>query len=356
MQRIGYHVVNVGERDVRNGYASFVNLTKDSSLPFISANLVRQDNGEKIWPGHAVVDLASPSGDKTFKIGVIGVARLNAMFMKPGPEGTNMVLASPLESVQREMAELEKKNVDLVVLLAALHKNDARKICETVSGIDYVVGAYGGVYTIEPETVGDTWVTYSGNQGKRLGETRVFFNDDGTVFESQTFMHFLTKVYPNNQELLEYVNSVLGDLLDKKGAVATPPAAVDEGLPSGPYIGSTACKTCHEKSHAHWSGSGHATALASLQQKGKGENQGCITCHATAVGKTGGFVSLAQTPGLAGVGCESCHGPGDVHRKYPRRQFGMNITLTTCTECHDAANSPEFDYYTYLAMIKHEDL
>jgi hypothetical protein len=352
MQRIGYHVVNIGERDVRMGYDSFVNRTKDSTLPFISANLVRQDTGERIWPGHAVVELATPDGGKQFKIGVIGVARLNAMFMKPGPDGSNMILASPVESVKREMAELKQKNVDIVVLLTALHKNDARKICDAVSGIDFVVGAYGGAYTIEPERFGDTWVAYSGNQGKRLGETRVFFDSDGEIFGSQTYMHFLTKVYPDNQEMLDFVGSVLSE---KESAAVTPPAATNDGLLGGDYIGSLACKACHEKSHAGWRASGHASALASLREKGKVADEGCISCHATAVGEVGGYVSLARTPGLAGVGCESCHGPGKLHREYPQRQFGMDIVLATCTECHDAANSPKFDYYAYLEMIKHKD-
>jgi len=62
---------------------------------------------------------------------------------------------------------------------------------------------------------------------------------------------------------------------------------------------------------------------------------------------------MAQTPALAGVGCESCHGPGGTYtqdgymtlknKEYKRSELvavGMTVpSAETCKRCHNA-NSP----------------
>jgi hypothetical protein len=98
-------------------------------------------------------------------------------------------------------------NVDLVVLLSAFHKDDAKRLAEAVPGIDYVVGAYGGIFSTTVEKAGGATILYSGNQGKRLGEQRVFLKAGG-VERDQFLMHFLTSQYPAERKMLEFVNSV----------------------------------------------------------------------------------------------------------------------------------------------------
>lgn len=41
----------------------------------------------------------------------------------------------------------------------------------------------------------------------------------------------------------------------------------------------------------------------------------CVSCHVTGFGKPGGFVSIEQTPELAGVQCEECHGAASEYLK-----------------------------------------
>ena len=100
-----------------------------------------------------------------------------------------------------------RAKVDVVVLLAALHREEAGRIVTKVGGIDLVVGSYGGIVTAKETRVGDTWLLYAGNQGKRIGESRVYAQG-GKPSAVETHMHLLTRLYPHNQDMLDWVNEI----------------------------------------------------------------------------------------------------------------------------------------------------
>lgn len=223
---MGYKVVNVGEREVRSGFDEFQQRIKSSHMEFISANLVLQETQEPVFRPHVVVDAVAPDGKSRRRVGVVGALRYNPLFLKDGPGGKKMIIAHPLDRVRKEVEALRKEKVDLVVLLAGMHKDDARRIAAEVEGIDYILGAYGGLVTSFAEKEGDCSILYSGNQGKHLGETRVFFSEQGQVSSDTTHMHLLTVAYPADQEMLNFVNSVP---VKAKAPAATTSSLRDEG-------------------------------------------------------------------------------------------------------------------------------
>jgi hypothetical protein len=89
------------------------------------------------------------------------------------------------------------------------------------------------------------------------------------------------------------------------------------------YISAKKCKACHMKQYKSWSQTKMASSFenlkagvkveekkkAGLEDKDYTTDPKCLKCHTTGYGK-GGFVSMEKTPDLAGVQCESCHGPG----------------------------------------------
>jgi len=342
MQRLGYQAVNVGERDVKMGYQHFHERTAGTDLAFVSANIVRQESKEPIFPPHLVVEATSPDGKARRRIGIIGVARFNPLFLKAGPDGSNMVIAHPTERVKAEVEALQKQKVETIVLLAALHKDDARRIIREVPGIDFVIGSYGGAFTINAEQEGDTYILYSGNQGKRFGETRVFMNGENKVHAQVTKMHFLTRIYPSNPEMEKFVEQV--PLVAEGTGTTGPPSR---------YVGSAGCKDCHQAEWEQWSSTAHARSLKSLTAKNKQTDAACVSCHVTGNGQPGGFRDAVSTPELAQVGCESCHGPGEHHAEFPGDAYGEELEIAACTGCHDLQNSPEFDYYAYLPRVSH---
>lgn len=350
MSTLGYRVVNVGERDVRQGYAGLMEMLGERDVPLVSSNLVDHRSREPVFPPYRVVEAVSPDGQASLRIGVVGVMRYNPIFRKPGPDGGELAIVHPVDPVKAAVAELEAADVDAIVLLAALHRDDAERIATEVPQIDFVVGSYGGHYTSRQDRVGETWLLYSGNQGKRFGETRVFTDGDGEIVDQQTRMHFLTKMYPSQPAMLEFVDSV-PSVSDEVAAEQTAEVGIDLAAIGGPYTGSAACKQCHASEYAAWETTSHAHAFDTLAEHK--ERASCRACHTVASGIAGGFVSVEATPELASVGCESCHGAGRDHVKEPRSRYGT-VGLSTCTACHDRKNSPKFDYYSYVARVNHQ--
>ncbi len=122
------------------------------------------------------------------------------------------------------------------------------------------------------------------------------------------------------------------------------------------YVGSDACRSCHAGEHGRWAAHPHARAFATLESKGKAGDGACRACHTTGYDK-GGFPaggSPAEHAPLAGVGCESCHGPGGDHVDADAPKRGTIVSLAdkcdscvilqVCGSCHDPANDPGFEY------------
>jgi hypothetical protein len=126
---------------------------------------------------------------------------------------------------------------------------------------------------------------------------------------------------------------------------------------SAAYVGSEACRPCHEKEYATWAESPHGKAIESLAAKDEANNEKCQVCHVTALGRAGGFPKggkPAEHADLARVGCESCHGPGGDHVAGDAPRIGTIVSLgdkcdscvilQICGSCHDEANDPGFEF------------
>lgn len=159
-------------------------------------------------------------------------------------------------------------------------------------------------------------------------------------------------------------------------------------LADAQYVGSDKCKKCHFKEYKSWKETkkyetfevlmpGKAADVKAKHgldaSKDYTRDESCIKCHVTGYGHEGGYAmppegdekAAKKAKKLAGVGCESCHGPGsayiDLHeeilkskREYTRDEMyaaGMwKIEATVCTSCHneenpthDAANPFDFE-------------
>jgi hypothetical protein len=355
MKRIGYSVVNVGERDIRLGWERFAARTQDSELAFISSNIVDKQTREQLFPPYDIVEVESPDGSRSKRIGVVGVVRFNPIFSKPGPSGAPMAIVHPVEPVRDAVAQLLAENVDMIVLLAAMHQADAGRLAREVPGIDFILGSYGGLFTDQPEKHGETVMIYAGNQGKRLGVARVFRGPTGDVSDVQSRLHMMNSRYPSEERMLEFVDQANGRADQAEAASGIRAAKPVPAIATvGRYTGNQVCASCHAEAFNHWTATSHAHALDTLDKDPKGAASECQSCHVTGHGEKGGFTGRETSPQFASVGCETCHGPGTQHAKVPTRGYGR-VSVSSCVGCHTREHSPKFDYYTYLGKVRHQE-
>jgi hypothetical protein len=124
--------------------------------------------------------------------------------------------------------------------------------------------------------------------------------------------------------------------------------AESEGIPE--YLGSLACKPCHEKEYRNFmTHAKKSTSFKSIERVKKEltekEIRGCYYCHTTGYGKPGGFISPEKTPHLKNAGCEVCHGPGEFHVKEKDPSFiKRRLTAEDCEVCHTSERVRAFRY------------
>lgn len=150
--------------------------------------------------------------------------------------------------------------------------------------------------------------------------------------------------------------------------VAAPAAASAQN-----YVGSDKCKTCHNaknkgEMYTKWKASAHAKAFETLgneQSKkiAKGDAQKdakCLKCHTTEAAVPADKLAKSFKK-EQGVGCESCHGPGDKHVK-ARMAAEDDAAVTdaeivkapgekNCQGCHNK-ESPTFKGFKYAEAVK----
>lgn len=156
------------------------------------------------------------------------------------------------------------------------------------------------------------------------------------------------------------------------------------------------CRACHLRQYTTWRRTKMAHALDLLKPGERAQEKAaagldankdytadpaCLECHTTGYGAPTGFRSVEETPHLAGVTCEGCHGPGadygtdeamgPQNREHTfEEMFALGLVYpvpeATCRECHnersphnesvDPKYAFDYDERVHLGTHDHEQL
>lgn len=228
------------------------------------------------------------------------------------------------------------------VLLLEGTLDQASALAKAHPALRLIVYRWQGNPPEKPVHVGDTLLVTPGERSKYVVRLRYA----GGRFDGYTPID-LGPEYPDDPHVARLYATYL-KRVDQAGLLDQLPRR-----PSDPYAGTEKCETCHAEAARVWETSGHAHALQTLEKDGHGRDPDCVGCHVVGLADETGYHSRQATPALAEVGCESCHGAGERHAETPQAFKMPKVGEETCTKCHTPLNSPNFDFLTYWARIRH---
>jgi predicted CXXCH cytochrome family protein len=78
-----------------------------------------------------------------------------------------------------------------------------------------------------------------------------------------------------------------------------------------------------------------------------------LPCHTVGFGQAGGYVNEDETPQLANVQCENCHGAGGNHVQNPAQNpLESPLEADLCGTCHQGFHHPTFEQWETSAHAK----
>ena len=257
---------------------------------------------------------------------------------------SELAVTDPIPHLQALVAQYPQHHI---IVMADQSVDALRHLAQQVPGLAAIIGGDVHDPSSEVERIGQTAVVYCGNHGKTVAWWPL--NSDVIAFE------LLRDSYPESVDIRARIVRYQEALAKAELSIDAPQASgmVRLGQSKATYVGSDTCTVCHSDAAAIHGGSRHHHAWDTLQQKGYHRDPECLLCHVTGLGEPSGFTRLQAPISLRQVGCESCHGPGSGHVAAPTEQALRPVTESTCVQCHDAENSPHFEFISYWQKIQH---
>lgn len=296
----------------------------------------------------------------------------------------------PSEALTDVLKKFEEEKVDVRVLLSQSTDEEIREQATAFPQFDIIVAGDGKDGDREPEMIGPVRLLRVGEKGKTAGVVGIYSKNekDSIRYELVTISadHF-----SESEKMTDLMKVYQERLKDSSIVTAESPVAHPSGAT---FVGASKCGECHSKAFDIWKKTPHAHAFESLdpvhQRQGYERLHGiardfdpeCLSCHVTGwdpeeyVRFKSGFVNEAFAADdsekrlqalMAGSQCENCHGPGSRHVELieagnnEAAATEVRVSLEharneTCGKCHDADNSPDFNFAEYWEKVKHPGL
>jgi hypothetical protein len=344
--RMGYDAFTPGELDFAFGVDDLLRLKGQANFPFLLSNLLHVSSSEPVFTPFLIKEIAG------VKVGLFGLLSNRLALGGSVEEKTKYRLADPVETAKKWIAVLEEKNCRVIIAVAHMDLGDKENLAQSVPGIHFILGGHYTPYHLDAYPVNRTKIFMAGARGENIGQVDFSLEPGGP--EARYRLVPLNPQYPDHPQVQEMLRQYKANL---QSLVQSPPKPTPRVAPQTSrrhvvvpvppaFIGDKSCRSCHPQQQRQWASSAHARAFQTLADKEKEGDFLCLSCHTTGLGDsslTGGYLKNVQ--------CEACHGPAEGHPELGRSFPKVNEAV--CLRCHNSANSPHFQYATYLQKIIH---
>lgn len=350
-QILGTVAVNLGERELLLDPQAVTLTAMNYAVPLVSANVAPVDQT------HVVVPVDTGAG--VVRVGFTGFLDPEAVEQaRPGWQ-----VAAPAPALRPVLEELSR-SADVTVVLAQASLARTEAVFADLPAPDLFVVAKESEDPLEPvpTVLRGVPALAPGTQAKYLASATITLAGSTPVVQAGYVG--LSELIPDDpvvRNILDTYQEILKTEHVADQATRRPYAA------GGTYVGPQVCKTCHRGAYQVWTTARHAHSMDPIVAKNHEFDPDCLVCHTTGFSYKGGYESREETPQLAFVSCESCHGPASAHVEAARTKlsggpgadeivlagYGEVRTPDHCMTCHDEPNSPKFDFVTYWPKIQH---
>lgn len=343
----GLVALTPGDLELQLGADRLEALARTKGVPLVVANVDRP-GGKPFGRSYLIHTLADGR-----RVGITGVVEPEMVADRQVHEALRF--RDPEAALEAVLGELGPR-CEILVVLAHAGQSLARRIAEAFDPIDAVIVGHAEQAMARPRRIGRALIVAPDLRGRHLAALDVYPERRGEpVFG-------VGQDWLLGAEVVADAKTQRAILSYRKGLASLPAPAVEPG-DAVRYVGDAACAGCHEAEHASWSGTLHAAAMSSLRPEWNHYDPACTKCHTVGQGEPHGFRRLDLTPSLAGVQCESCHGPAGAHvasPPVPGRPGGVAMPKLTgaaaeqvCLECHNGEHSPRFEFKSWWRRVAH---
>ncbi len=347
MDKLGYDVVALGEREFNFGQKFLLDSFKRVKVEPVCANLIYGDDKKPFVKPYVIRRV----GD--VRVAFFGLMGKDLKLRQLASERP-LTIQDPIPVAKELVPELHKK-ADIVVLLSHVGLTDGQRLTLEVPGIDVMVFGHQVGFSKDILKTNGVINVRGGERGQYIPLIHLVvdnhkitsFDGDVTVLDSKV---------PADDGMNMAVDAFQDDLnrrltKEDQASAATAAQATAAALTGDHYLGDTNCRRCHEAEYQKLAKHPHTTAFSTLTKANRDESPECIRCHVVGYGQPGGFQSKVSTPAMENVQCESCHGMGTKHDAMTSGD--ATVGPEVCKTCHIPERSPNFDYDTYLKKIVH---
>jgi mono/diheme cytochrome c family protein len=369
MKELGYDAIGVGEMDLNFGLGALVKDARAYQLPIVCANLTaRVDSvrirgagaeskaADRLGTAFSPYHIVTRAGARFGFVGLLSPATKTRAATAASVEALTYTIGDAIEAAKVIVPDV-RPLCDVLVVLAHMDENEARRLATEVPGIDIVVLGHdpAGRPLGEQIVVGTTHIVRATAQGQYVGQLDIKLAGDHHLADARNQLHSLSAAYPDDPDM----NKLL-DAFDQENRKIQKDLYAREQLKGAGdnsfgtrYVGLGTCQSCHEDAFNVYMTTRHAHAYETLSSEFVNRDTNCVGCHVTGYGEEGGFGGMRMRGAmvdLVDVQCEACHGPGAEHTRdgsYAAR------AKEACVRCHTPNDDPNFDYDTYWPRIAH---
>ncbi len=372
LKLLKYDAMIPGEEELGVRGARYIDYFDPDAVPIVCANIFNAGEDEPAYRPYVI--LTTNSGLKIAVIGLMDVSVEDIFVSKRFTQ----VVKEPSD-VLPPIVEAVREKVDLVFVVYHASADKAEELA-AVPGVDLILATHRSdkhVSFPSPDSNrveegveirdGVVYIEARTRTNWSLGVIDLKLDDDGTIAHAEHALLFLDRRYEEDPDMVtiyeEYNEKVKKAVLvnseklkkDTEARLLKRGFNVDEmrkRLHRSPFATAEKCRDCHSDAYESWKSTGHASAITTLEKTNQDYDPECVSCHATGVFVRHGFRNRKDDPELVNVQCEACHGPGLDHARLPLKDFGR-IGEQMCLSCHTEDQTPDFDFDTAWARIKH---